>query len=344
MSRAEHASARAQGLLERAGDPRPAVAAAAIAALADVEDPRVSAVLREALLRADAGVLAAASGAIAARSADRDRRDGAAVAPLQRLLQTADPVAALEARLSAIEALGALARSAPAPAGAAAPPGEDLAAPPRLDARGDEGRVWLEHTVLPLASDPNDAIRRAAWSALAGHDALRERFAAAVPTSFPQAFAPAVHEAVAQREAVVGLRVHTALGPFVIAFADAPAPIAQGALVGLARAGYFDGLRFHRIVPGFVVQGGDPRGDGYGGPGWVMPCEWSELRYERGTVGIALAGKDTGGSQFFVTHTRQPHLDGRFTVVGRVVDGMDIVDRLLPHDPIVRVEPLEALP
>ncbi|MFO0634498.1 MAG: peptidylprolyl isomerase [Nannocystaceae bacterium] len=213
-----------------------------------------------------------------------------------------------------------------------------------MDARGDEGRAWLERTVLPLATDPNDAVRRAAWLALAGHDALRERFAAAVPTRFPEGFAPPVHEAVAQRQGVVGLRVHTALGPFVVAFEDAPAPIAQGALAGLARAGYFDGLRFHRVVPGFVVQGGDPRGDGYGGPGWVMPCEWSELRYERGTVGIALAGKDTGGSQFFVTHTRQPHLDGRFTVIGRVIDGMDIVDRLLPQDPIVRVEPLEALP
>jgi cyclophilin family peptidyl-prolyl cis-trans isomerase len=196
----------------------------------------------------------------------------------------------------------------------------------------------------PWNADGFSRIAAALAQAGAGPSGGAERFAAAVPTRFPEAFAPPVHEAVAQRQGVVGLRVHTALGPFVVAFEDAPAPIAQGALAGLARAGYFDGLRFHRVVPGFVVQGGDPRGDGYGGPGWVMPCEWSELRYERGTVGIALAGKDTGGSQFFVTHTRQPHLDGRFTVIGRVIDGMDIVDRLLPQDPIVRVEPLEALP
>jgi cyclophilin family peptidyl-prolyl cis-trans isomerase len=127
----------------------------------------------------------------------------------------------------------------------------------------------------------------------------------------------------------------------VITFDGAPAPIAQANLVALARAGRFDGLRFHRVVPGFVAQGGDPRGDGYGGPGWVLPCEWSELRYERGTVGMALAGKDTGGSQFFIAHARQPHLDGRFTVIGHVSEGLDLVDRFLPHERILRVEVIE---
>jgi cyclophilin family peptidyl-prolyl cis-trans isomerase len=109
-------------------------------------------------------------------------------------------------------------------------------------------------------------------------------------------------------------------------------------LVALAEAGFFDGLSFHRVVPGIVVQGGDPRGDGYGGPGYVVPCEWSNLRYERGTVGIALAGKDTGGSQFFGTQTPQPHLDARYTVVGHVATGLDVIDLLLPGDRIESVE------
>jgi cyclophilin family peptidyl-prolyl cis-trans isomerase len=115
----------------------------------------------------------------------------------------------------------------------------------------------------------------------------------------------------------------------------------QANLSHIARNGGFDGLRFHRVVSGFVVQGGDPRGDGYGGPGWIVPCEWSNLRYERGTVGIALAGKDTGGSQLFITHTPQQHLDGRYTIVGHVTEGLEVLDRLLPHDRIDRVEVLQ---
>jgi len=75
----------------------------------------------------------------------------------------------------------------------------------------------------------------------------------------------------------------------------------------------------------------------------LVPCEWSNHRYERGTVGIALAGKDTGGSQFFVTQTPQPHLDARYTVVGRVVRGMDVVDSLLPGDAIEKFVPIERL-
>ena len=137
----------------------------------------------------------------------------------------------------------------------------------------------------------------------------------------------------------LGLRVHTSVGAFTIAFAGVEAPLNLANLIGLAETDYFDDLSFHRIVPGFVVQGGDPRGDGYGGPGWLVPCEWSNLRYERGSVGIALAGKDTGGSQFFVTQTAQPHLDGRYSLIGQVDEaGMSVVDQLLPGDRIVRVE------
>lgn len=103
----------------------------------------------------------------------------------------------------------------------------------------------------------------------------------------------------------------------------------------LSRKGYFRGIAFHRVVPAFVVQGGDPRGDGNGGPGSTIPCELSDLPYERGTVGMALSGRDTGGSQFFISTTPQPHLEQAYTVFGKVVRGMDVVDRIEVGDTIV---------
>ena len=111
--------------------------------------------------------------------------------------------------------------------------------------------------------------------------------------------------------------------------------------VALARKNYFDGIAFHRVVPNFVVQGGDPRGDGNGGPGYQIRCEINTAPYARGAVGMALSGKDTGGSQFFVTHSPQPHLDGGYTVFARVTAGMDVVDRLARGDRILSVNIIE---
>jgi cyclophilin family peptidyl-prolyl cis-trans isomerase len=96
-------------------------------------------------------------------------------------------------------------------------------------------------------------------------------------------------------------------------------------------------MALHRVVPNFVVQGGDVRGDGEGSPGYTMRDEINMLPFLRGTVGMALDGADTGGSQFFITHSPQPHLDGKYTVFGRVVAGMDVVDRLQQWDVIRRV-------
>ena len=107
--------------------------------------------------------------------------------------------------------------------------------------------------------------------------------------------------------------------------------------VALAQKGYFNGLGFHRVVPGFVAQGGDPRGDGWGGPGYTIPCEINPVPYATGAVGMALAGKDTGGSQFFVMHAPHPHLDGRYTVFARVTAGQAAADALLVGDTIERV-------
>ena len=119
-------------------------------------------------------------------------------------------------------------------------------------------------------------------------------------------------------------------------FTDA-SPTTTQRFIQLAREDFFDGLTFHRVVAGFVAQGGDPRGDGYGGPSWWQRCEDSPLAYERGSVGMALAGRDTGGSQFFITTGPQHHLDGRYTVFGRVVSGLEHVDALQVGDPILDV-------
>jgi cyclophilin family peptidyl-prolyl cis-trans isomerase len=120
-----------------------------------------------------------------------------------------------------------------------------------------------------------------------------------------------------------------------LAVLDAPLTVAN--FITLARKGFFNGVALHRVVPDFVVQDGDPRGDGEGGPGYTIRDEINERPYLRGTVGMALDWQDTGGSQFFITHSPQPHLDGRYTVFGLVMNGLDVVDRLVPGDVIRRV-------
>lgn len=135
----------------------------------------------------------------------------------------------------------------------------------------------------------------------------------------------------------------TQKGTFTIDFLPEDAPLTVDNFIKLARANYFNGLEVHRVVPNFVMQDGDPRGDGNGGPGWSIRCEINMVPYERGAVGMALSGKDTGGSQWFVTHSPQPHLDGGYTVFGRVNEtGMKVVDQIVRGDKIVKVEILEG--
>ena len=128
--------------------------------------------------------------------------------------------------------------------------------------------------------------------------------------------------------------VDTDRGTIQIELAVLDAPLMVNNIVALVRRGFFTNLTFHRVVPDFVIQGGDPRGDGEGGPGYTVRDELNERPYLRGTVGIALDWADTGGSQFFVTHSPQPHLDAKYTVIGRVINGMDVVDRMQQNDVI----------
>ena len=119
------------------------------------------------------------------------------------------------------------------------------------------------------------------------------------------------------------------------------APLTVANFVNLARRGFYDGLKFHRVIPDFMVQGGCPQGTGTGGPGYKFEDETTNgVRHERGVLSMANAGPNTNGSQFFITHVATPWLDGKHTVFGKVTEGMDIVDKIAQGDTIksVRIE------
>jgi peptidylprolyl isomerase/peptidyl-prolyl cis-trans isomerase B (cyclophilin B) len=112
--------------------------------------------------------------------------------------------------------------------------------------------------------------------------------------------------------------------------------------VGLARKGFYNGLVFHRVVPGFVVQGGDPKGNGTGGPGYQIKAEFNDRRHVRGTLAMARSqDPDSAGSQFYITYGPQPHLDRNYTVFGQVVSGMEHVDRIKQGDRMTTVAIVE---
>jgi len=154
--------------------------------------------------------------------------------------------------------------------------------------------------------------------------------APAAPASFPPDFA--------QPPTEKGAVIHTAAGDIEWEFLRQDAPQTVRNFVKLARSGYFNGSRVHRVVPDFVIQDGDPTGTGSGGPGWTIRCEYNRRRYETGMVGMALSGKDTGGSQWFITLSPQPHLDGKYTIFARVTKGMEVARRITQGTVIERVE------
>jgi peptidyl-prolyl cis-trans isomerase B (cyclophilin B) len=116
---------------------------------------------------------------------------------------------------------------------------------------------------------------------------------------------------------------------------DAPGTVAN--FTKLARKGFYDGLSFHRVIKNFMIQGGCPEGSGRGGPGYKIKCEINAQKHTPGTLSMAHAGKDTGGSQFFITHVATPHLDGVHTVFGRTTD-MDVVNKIAQGDKITSVK------
>lgn len=134
------------------------------------------------------------------------------------------------------------------------------------------------------------------------------------------------------------VRITTTKGEIVLVLQKEYAPFTVLNFVKLIQMGFYNGLSFHRVVPDFVIQGGDPRGDGWGGPGYTMRTEISLLNYEEGSCGMASAGRDTEGCQFFITHVPTPHLDGRYTIFARVISGMEVVDQIQVGDNILSME------
>ena len=187
-------------------------------------------------------------------------------------------------------------------------------------------------------SDPDWAVRVHAAAHLEELEGSGDVSAAIrpAPTRLPESAYAAEH--LVRPSVSPHVYIETDKGTIVVELAVLDAPMTADNFMTLARAGYFNGLMFHRVVPNYVVQAGDPRGDSEGGPGYTIRDELNQIPYLRGTVGMARDWSDTGGSQFFITHSPQPHLDARYTAFGTVVAGMDVVDQLDRGDVIRRVE------
>ena len=136
--------------------------------------------------------------------------------------------------------------------------------------------------------------------------------------------------------------IETAKGNLVLELFAADAPTTVNNFVFLARERFYDGVTFHRVIPGFMAQGGDPGGDGTGGPGYRFGDEFSHHTHGAGALSMANAGPNTNGSQFFITYAPQPHLDGKHSVFGRLVEGADVLESLVNGDVMVRVTAAES--
>lgn len=131
-------------------------------------------------------------------------------------------------------------------------------------------------------------------------------------------------------------------GEVILDLFDQDAPNTVANFEKLVNEGFYNGLTFHRVIPGFVAQGGCPHGTGTGGPGYQIDCEINPNKHERGSLAMAHAGRNTGGSQFYIAYQPQPHLDGGHTVFGKVAKGMEFVDAFKGGDKMEKVEVYEV--
>jgi cyclophilin family peptidyl-prolyl cis-trans isomerase len=145
---------------------------------------------------------------------------------------------------------------------------------------------------------------------------------------------------IVPENAQIVVRITTTKGDIDVRLRPDAALLTVSNFMYLMHRGFYQNILFHRVVSDFVIQAGDPRGDGWGGPGYSIPCEYNRLPFMRGTMGMATAGKDTGGSQFFICHSEQPHLDRRYTVFGQVIKGLDVVDKIEIDDQITQITQL----
>jgi cyclophilin family peptidyl-prolyl cis-trans isomerase len=312
-------------------DPHWSVRAALATAVGEMGKARAEAPLTSMLRDSDQRVIPSVLAALAKVGASN------AAAVLQERLASDDPVvrAAAARGLAVVKPAGA-AQALEFAVTRAASDGLYVARAAALEALAAVDPARAKPVLATALADKDWAVRLKAAELLRGIDA------AADTSSMRPAPAPALPELAAVDAFVAppyspAAYIDTSKGTvqFELAVIDAPRTVAN--FIALARKGYFNGVSLHRVVPDFVVQDGDPRGDGEGGPGYTIRDEINQRPYLRGTVGMALDWADTGGSQFFITHSPQPHLDGRYTVFGQVVSGMDVVDRLSQWDTIVRI-------
>lgn len=354
------AAAAFEPMLDLLSDPWPAMRAAAVRAIAAIDPNGFLGVLSAMDPDPDWTVRAAVAGALGTMGRVRDGsrfsiylKDGdqrVIPAALRALVRAEAPNAAAEllARLKSEDV--AVRATAAELLGELNPPGAAAALVATLDASQgdleiDVRTAILEALVVMKADEARERVTRALgdrdWSVrLRARNLLKKidpSAAAEVQRPAPVRVDRATYEAVAAPTVSPQAFIDTRKGTIQIELAVLDAPLTVHNFITLARKGYFNGLRLHRVVPDFVVQDGDPRGDGTGGPGYTLRDELNELPYLRGTVGMALSGRDTGGSQFFITHSPQPHLDAQYTAFGRVVEGMEVVDRLQQGDVIDRV-------
>jgi len=208
-----------------------------------------------------------------------------------------------------------------------------------LDGLGRTGTDRAREAIGTALDDADYLVRRRAA------ELMRDRFGVdrVAEVRGPEASRDAAGylEAVRRGRRRVTATFDTDAGRIVVELLAADAPLTVDNFIRLSKEGRLDGLAFHRVVPNFVIQDGDPRGDGNGGPPWQIRCEINMRRYGTGTLGMALSGKDTGGSQYFMTHSPQPHLDGGYTVFGQVISGQEVVDRMVQGDGIQQVTIVE---
>ena len=194
-----------------------------------------------------------------------------------------------------------------------------------------------ENTIKVLESNLNSEnyeIAKASASALENITGKKYSYTAKPVYDFDLAYI----ESLDQKKNVI---IKTNKGDITIELLPDVTPFTVMNFLKLAEKNYYDSTVFHRVVSNFVIQGGDPTGTGFGGPGYSIRSEFSPLTYETGMVGMASSGKDTEGSQFFITHSATPHLDGKYTIFGKVTDGMDVVDKIMIGD---YIEDIKILP
>jgi cyclophilin family peptidyl-prolyl cis-trans isomerase/HEAT repeat protein len=271
-----------------------------LTALTKLKAPDIGTILLERLNSEDVGVRTAA-----ATNIGEIRPDGGAEA-LIKAYERGEVDLVFDTRAAALESLSKYGSAAALPTLRAALTDKDWA-------------VRVKTAELLKALDPTIETANAIRPAPSARAANYEDSALVNPTVSPHVY------------------IETEKGTIEVELDVLDAPLTSDNFIALVRKGYFDGLTLHRVVPNFVIQGGDPRGDGDGGPGYTVRDELNQEPYLRGVLGMALAWRDTGGSQFFITHSPQPHLDARYTVFGHVVAGMDVVDRMTQWDVMKRV-------